>query len=116
MVKKFGQIKSKPQSPPMIFESHFLQDAHRIFKDWMKRDFMVSFSLKILYDANKTLIELYRAQLLSKAQYESFMSFFKNLWALRDQHYKAERASNRVKCFQEKHVRNTTTLRQLVEE
>ena len=64
----------------------------------------------------RLLLSFTKAQLLSKAQYESFMCFFENLWALRDQHHKAERASNRVKCFQEKHVKNTATLRQLVEE
>ncbi|KAM1179717.1 hypothetical protein ACFX2J_018711 [Malus domestica] len=82
----------------------------------MKRDFTTSFSFKILYEAKKALIEIYKAQLLSNDQYESFMSLFKNLQALRDQHHKVERASNRVKCFQEKHVKNTATLRQLVEE
>ena len=67
LVKKFGQIKNKLQSPPSSSESHFLQDARQIFKDWMKRDFTASFSLKILYDAEKTLIELYKAQLLSRS-------------------------------------------------
>ncbi|KAM1432595.1 hypothetical protein EV1_014570 [Malus domestica] len=116
LVKKFGQIKTKLQSPSTPSESPFLQNARRIFKDWMKRDFTASFSLKILYDVENALIELYKAQLLSNAQYESFMSFFENLRASRDQHHKAERASNRVKCFQEKHVKNIATLRQLVEE
>ncbi|KAM0975931.1 hypothetical protein EV1_018672 [Malus domestica] len=82
----------------------------------MKRDFTTSFSFKILHEAKKALIEIYKAQLLSNDQYESFLSFFKNLQALRDQHHKAEWVSNRVKCFQEKHVKNTATLRQLVEE
>ena len=82
----------------------------------MKKDFTAAFILNILYDTKKALTELYKAQLLSKAQYESFMSFFENFWALRDQHHKAERASNRVKCFHEKYVKNTATFRQLVEE
>ncbi|KAM2724677.1 hypothetical protein EV1_027471 [Malus domestica] len=67
LVKKFGQIKTKLRSPLTPFESHLLQNARRIFKHWMKRDFTVSFSLKILYDAENALIELYKAQLLSKA-------------------------------------------------
>ena len=99
LVKKFGQIKTKLQSPPTSFKSHLLQNARQIFEDWVKRDFTSSFSLKILCDPEKALIELYKAQLLSKAQYESFLSFFENLQALRDQHHKAEWAFNRVKCF-----------------
>ncbi|KAB2602835.1 TMV resistance protein N-like [Pyrus ussuriensis x Pyrus communis] len=86
-------------SPPTSSESHLFQNARQIFKDWTKRDFTVSFT-----------------QLMSKAQYESFFNFFENLRALRDQHHKAKWASNKVKCFQEKHVKNTATLRQLVEE
>ncbi|KAM1750646.1 hypothetical protein ACFX11_008861 [Malus domestica] len=101
LVKKFRQIKTKLQSLSPSSESHLLQNACRIFKDWMKRDFTASFSLKILHDAEKALTELYNAHLLSKAQYESFLGFFENLRALRDQHEKAEWASNRVKCFQE---------------
>ncbi|KAB2612494.1 hypothetical protein D8674_034810 [Pyrus ussuriensis x Pyrus communis] len=116
LVKKFGQIETKLQSPSPSFESPLLQNVRQIFKDWMKRDFNASFSLKILHDAEKALTELYNAQLLSKAQYESFLSFFENLQALRDQYQKAERAFNRVKCFQEKHTKTSATLQQLVEE
>ncbi|KAB2631169.1 hypothetical protein D8674_008688 [Pyrus ussuriensis x Pyrus communis] len=103
LVKKFGQIKTKLQSLSTSFESHSFQNARQIFKDWMKGDFTSSFSLKTLND-------------LEKAQYKSFLSFFENLRALRDQHQKAERVSNRVKCFQEKHVKSTAALQQLVEE
>ncbi|KAB2615436.1 TMV resistance protein N-like [Pyrus ussuriensis x Pyrus communis] len=110
LVKKIGQIKTKLRSPSSSSESPLLQNARQIFKDWVKRDFTASFSPKTLYDAEKALIELFKAQLLSKAQYKSFLNFFENLWALRDQHHKAERASNRVKCFQEKHVKSTATL------
>ncbi|KAB2595725.1 TMV resistance protein N-like [Pyrus ussuriensis x Pyrus communis] len=79
LVKKFGQIKTKLQSSLSSSESPLLQNAHQIFKDWMKRDFTASFSLKILHDAEKALTELYKVQLLSKAQYESFLNFFENL-------------------------------------
>ncbi|KAB2595672.1 hypothetical protein D8674_031122 [Pyrus ussuriensis x Pyrus communis] len=84
LVKKFGQIKTKLQSPSTSFESHSFQNARQIFKDWMKKDFTASFSLKTLHDAEKALIELYQAQLLSQAKYKSFLSFFENLRALRD--------------------------------
>ena len=99
LVKKFGQIKTKLQSHSPSSESHLLQNARRIFKDWIKRDFNASFSLKILHDVEKVLIKLYKAQLLTNAQYESFLNFFENMRALREQHQKADRASNRVKCF-----------------
>ncbi|KAB2615268.1 hypothetical protein D8674_021856 [Pyrus ussuriensis x Pyrus communis] len=97
LVNKFGQIKTKLQSPSLSLESHLLQNASRIFEDWMKRDFTASFSLKILHDAKK-------------AQYKSFLSFFEKLWALRDHHQKVEWVSNRVKCFQEKHTKTSATL------
>lgn len=73
----------------------------------MKKDLSASFSLKVFYDAEKALTELYKSQSLSKVQYESFLNFFENLWAWRDQHQKAKRASNRVK--------SSATLQQLVE-
>lgn len=82
----------------------------------MKRDFTASLSLKIVHDVEKVLTELYKAQLLTKAQYKSFLNFFENLRALWEQHQKAEQTSNRVKCFQEKHTKTSTTLQQLVEE
>ncbi|KAM2843641.1 hypothetical protein COP1_026331 [Malus domestica] len=52
---------------------------------------------------------------MSKAQFDSFLNFFENLWAMRDQHQRAERASNKVKCYKEKHTWTLATLQQLVE-
>ncbi|KAB2597559.1 TMV resistance protein N-like [Pyrus ussuriensis x Pyrus communis] len=69
LVKKFGQIEIKLQSLSPLFESHSLQKALRIFKDWMKKDFTASFSLKVLLDVEKAYIKIFKAQLLSKAQY-----------------------------------------------
>ncbi|KAB2600539.1 hypothetical protein D8674_040515 [Pyrus ussuriensis x Pyrus communis] len=103
LVKKFGQIKTKLQSPPHSSKSFPLQNVSHIFKDWMRRDFTASFNLKVLHDAKMALTELYKAQSLSKAQYEYFLNFFENMRALKDQYQKAEWASNRVKCYQEKH-------------
>ncbi|KAM1075013.1 hypothetical protein ACFX2B_019682 [Malus domestica] len=51
-----------------------------------------------------------------KVQYESFISFFENLRALRDQHLKVERQANRVRCYKKKHTRTSITLQQLVDE
>lgn len=53
---------------------------------------------------------------MTKVQYESFIFFFENLRALRDQHLKAERQANKVRCYKEKHIRISTTLQQLAEE
>ncbi|KAM1525096.1 hypothetical protein ACFX10_009604 [Malus domestica] len=82
----------------------------------MKSNFTASFSLKVFYDAKKALTEIYKARLLSKAQYESFFSFFENLRALRDQHQREEWASNRIKCFHVKYIQTSATLQQLVNE
>lgn len=78
-------------------------------------DLIASFSLKALQDAEKALTELYKAQRISKAQFESFLNFFENLRALRDQHQKVESQSNIVKCYKEKHSRTSSSLQQLVE-
>ncbi|KAM1094619.1 hypothetical protein FF1_009605 [Malus domestica] len=53
---------------------------------------------------------------MSKVQYESFLSFFENIKALRDQHQRAERQSNRVECYKEKYIRTSTSLQKLVDE
>ncbi|TQD82709.1 hypothetical protein C1H46_031744 [Malus baccata] len=94
LVKKFRQIKTKLQSPPISSEFPSFQHASQIFKDWMKKDFTASFSFKTLHNTEKFLVELYHTQLLSHVQYKSFLSFFENLRALRDQHQKAERAAD----------------------
>ncbi|KAM1184197.1 hypothetical protein TB1_013028 [Malus domestica] len=116
LVREFGQIRTKLQSPRCPSEPQHLQDQCRIFKEFMQMDFSASFSLKALQAAERALTELYQAQQMTKVQYESFISFFKNLRALRDQHLKAERQANKVRCYKEKHTWTSTTLQQLVEE
>ncbi|KAM2774406.1 hypothetical protein COP1_019302 [Malus domestica] len=76
----------------------------------MQRDFTAFFSLKAHQEAKKALSELYKAQQMSKVQYESFLSFFENLKALRDQHLLAERQANRVKFYKKKHSITSTSL------
>ncbi|KAB2614643.1 hypothetical protein D8674_021231 [Pyrus ussuriensis x Pyrus communis] len=49
LVREFGQIKTSLRSP-------------RLFREWMRRDITTYFSLKALHDAEKALIELYKAQ------------------------------------------------------
>lgn len=108
MMKKFGQIKHKLQSSPTSHEFPLFQKARHIFKDWV--------SLKVLHYAEKALGKLHQARLLTQIQHKSFLSFFENLRALREQHQEAERSTNRVKCYQEKHVKSTNVLQHLVEE
>ncbi|XP_050122548.1 uncharacterized protein LOC126600070 isoform X3 [Malus sylvestris] len=116
LVREFGQIMTKLRSTRRPSEPQHLQDQRRIFREWMQRDFSAFFSLKALQDAEIALTKLYQAQQMTKVQYESFVSFFENLRALRDQHVKAERQANMVRCYKEKHTRTSTTLQQLVEE
>ncbi|XP_018502252.1 uncharacterized protein LOC108867029 [Pyrus x bretschneideri] len=116
LVREFGQIVTKLRSTRRPSEPQHLQDQRRIFREWMQRDFSAFFSLKALQDAEIALTKLYQAHQMTKVQYESFLSFFENLRALRDQHLKAERQAKRVRCYKEKHTRTSTTLQQLVEE
>ncbi|KAB2622608.1 TMV resistance protein N-like [Pyrus ussuriensis x Pyrus communis] len=67
-------------------------------------ELVCEFSLKALQDVEKALTELYQAEQMSKVQFKAFISFFENLRALRDQHQRVERKSNRVKCYQDKHT------------
>ena len=115
LVKKFGQIKSK-NLLQHLSELPSFQHVRQVFKDLTKKDFTASFNLKALFDAEKAVTDLHQAQFLSKAQYQSFLNFFENLQALREQYQKAERSSNRLRCFQEKHAKSTATLQQLVAE
>ncbi|KAM1207841.1 hypothetical protein ACFX2J_013571 [Malus domestica] len=116
LVREFGQIMTKLRSTRRPSEPQHLQDQRRIFREWMQRDFSAFFSLKALQDAEIALTKLYQAQQMTKVQYESFVSFFENLRALRDQHVKAERQANMVRCYKEKHIRTSITLQQLVDE
>ncbi|KAM1409052.1 hypothetical protein ACFX2I_009493 [Malus domestica] len=76
LVREFGQIKTRLRSPMSLFEPQNLQDQHRVFNEWMQRDFTAFFSLKALQEAENALTKLYKAQQMSKWQYESFISFF----------------------------------------
>ncbi|KAB2615714.1 hypothetical protein D8674_022302 [Pyrus ussuriensis x Pyrus communis] len=73
-VRKFGQIRTKLRSLKYPSEPQHLQDQCRVFRQWMQRDFSASFSLKALQKAER----------MTKVQYQSFISFFENLRALRD--------------------------------
>ncbi|KAM1523463.1 hypothetical protein TB1_012840 [Malus domestica] len=79
------------------------------------RDLLASFSLKALHDVEKAITELHKAHHLLKVQYESFLSYFENLRALRDQHQRAERQANRVKCFKEKQSKTSAHIQHLMD-
>ncbi|KAM1378045.1 hypothetical protein ACFX2F_039559 [Malus domestica] len=61
-------------------------------------------------------MELFKASQLSKTQHDSFLSFFENLKAIRDQHQRAERQANRVRCFQEKESSTSAQVERLMDE
>lgn len=82
----------------------------------MQRDFSALFSLKAFHDVEKAVIDFFKADRLSKAQRDSFLSYFENLRALRDQHERAERQANWVRCFQEKETSTSTQIQQLLDE
>ncbi|KAB2597450.1 TMV resistance protein N-like [Pyrus ussuriensis x Pyrus communis] len=96
LFKVFGQLKTKLRSSRHPFASSGLQDQRRVFQEWSMRDFSSSFSLKALHDVEKAIIDLFKANHLSKAQYEYFLFYFKNLKALSDQYQRAERQANRL--------------------
>ncbi|KAM2053949.1 hypothetical protein FF1_003520 [Malus domestica] len=110
LVREFRKIRKRLRSLRFPSEPQNLQDQRRIFKEWMQRDFTAFFGLKVLQEAENPLTELFKAQQMSKVQYESFISFFENFKALRDHHLRAERQANRVKCYKEKHTRTYTSL------
>ncbi|KAM2710343.1 hypothetical protein EV2_047918 [Malus domestica] len=91
LVREFEQIRTKLRSPMRPFELQHLQDQRRVFTEWMQRNVSTSFNLKAFQDAKRALTDLCQAQQMTKVQYESFISFFENLRALRDQHLEVER-------------------------
>ncbi|KAM1285136.1 hypothetical protein ACFX2J_027738 [Malus domestica] len=62
------------------------------------------------------MIELFKVGRLSKVQRDSFLSYFENLRALKDQHQRAERQANRVKCFKEKDTSTSAQTQLLMNE
>ncbi|KAM2011899.1 hypothetical protein ACFX1T_023816 [Malus domestica] len=101
LFEKFGQLETRLKSSKHSSPSGF-PEQKRVFQEWARKDFSVSFSLKALYDLEKVTSELFKVGQLSKTQHDSFLSFFENLRVIRDQHKRAERQANHVRCFQEK--------------
>ncbi|KAM2622958.1 hypothetical protein TB2_027524 [Malus domestica] len=91
-------------------------EQQRIFQAWAKKEFTASFSLKALCDLEKVITEFFNTGRLSKPQYNSFLSFFENLRALREQYQRADRQANRAKCFIEKESSSSTQVNRLMEE
>ncbi|KAM1421467.1 hypothetical protein ACFX2I_003724 [Malus domestica] len=98
LFEEFGQLETRLKSSKHSSPSGF-PEQQRVFQEWARRDFSASFSLKALCDLEKVTNELFKAGQLSKTQHDSFLSFFENLRALRDQHKRAERQANRLKAL-----------------
>ncbi|KAB2594999.1 hypothetical protein D8674_030449 [Pyrus ussuriensis x Pyrus communis] len=60
LVREFRQNRTKLRSPRHLSEPQHFQDQHRIFREWMQKDFSAFFRLKVLQDAEKALTELYQ--------------------------------------------------------
>ncbi|KAM1086311.1 hypothetical protein ACFX1Q_012746 [Malus domestica] len=116
LFEEFGQLETRLKFSKRSSESSGLQEQPRSFQEWVKKDFSASFSLKALHDIEKVTIELFKAGQLSKTQHDSFLSFFENLRALRDQHQRAERQANRVRCFKKKESSTSAQVEQLMDE
>ncbi|KAB2628832.1 TMV resistance protein N-like [Pyrus ussuriensis x Pyrus communis] len=116
LFKEFEQLKMRLRSSRHPSEPQGFQDQCQIFQEWARRDFSASFSLKALHDVEKVITKLHKANQLSKVQYESFFSYFKNLRALRDQHQRVDKQANQVRCFKEKQSKTSTYIQQLVDE
>ncbi|KAB2635987.1 S2-RNase [Pyrus ussuriensis x Pyrus communis] len=87
----FGHgVHETTHQPSLTFREPKVPEIPVISEGWMQRDFITSFNLKALQKAENV-------------QYDFFISFFKNLKALRDQHLWATWQSNRINCHIEKH-------------
>ncbi|KAM1271982.1 hypothetical protein ACFX2J_032734 [Malus domestica] len=113
LFEEFGQLKTRLKSSKHSSPFGF-PEQQRVFQEWAKKDFSASFSLKALCDLEKVTSELFKAGQLSKTQHDSFLSFFENLRAFRDQHKRVKRQANRVRCFQEKESRTSAQVKRLI--
>ncbi|KAM1160148.1 hypothetical protein ACFX19_033798 [Malus domestica] len=113
LFEEFGQLETRLKSSKHFSPSGF-PEQERVFQEWARKDFSASFSLKALYDLEKVTSELFKVGQLSKTQHDSFISFFENLRAIRDQHKRAERQANRVRCFQEKESSTSAQVERLM--
>ncbi|KAM1258120.1 hypothetical protein ACFX2J_037594 [Malus domestica] len=99
LFEALGRLKTRLKSSKQASTKSMSSEQQQIFQTWAKKEFTASFSLKALCDLERVITEFFKNDRLSKPQYDSFLSFFENLRALREQHQRADRLANRAKCF-----------------
>ncbi|KAM2917187.1 hypothetical protein FF1_046022 [Malus domestica] len=116
LFEALGRLETRLKSSKQASTKSMSSEQQQIFQTWAKKEFTASFSLKALCDLERVITEFFKNDRLSKPQYDSFLSFFENLRALREQHQRADRLANRAKCFIERESSSSTRVSRLMEE
>ncbi|KAM2538518.1 hypothetical protein TB2_023955 [Malus domestica] len=116
LFEALGRLETRLKSSTQPSATSMPLEQQRIFQEWAHKEFTASFSLKALCDLEKVITEFFKAGRLSRLQHDSFLSFFENLRALREQYQRADRQANRAKCFMEKESNSSTQVNRLMEE
>ncbi|XP_050141119.1 uncharacterized protein LOC126617104 [Malus sylvestris] len=116
LFEALGRLETRLKSSKQASTKSMSSEQQQIFQTWAKKEFTASFSLKALCDLERVITEFLKNDRLSKPQYDSFLSFFENLRAFREQHQRADRLANRAKCFIERESSSSTQVSRLMEE
>ncbi|KAM1567213.1 hypothetical protein ACFXTH_046356 [Malus domestica] len=116
LFEALGRLETRLKSSKHSSTTPISSEQQRVLQEWAKKDFTASFNLKALCDFEKIITESFKAGRLSKPQHDSFLSFFENLRALREQYQRADRQANRAKCFMEKESSTSAQVDRLMEE
>ncbi|XP_070674746.1 uncharacterized protein [Malus domestica] len=116
LFEALGRLETRLKSSTQPSATSMSSEQQQIFQEWAKKEFTASFSLKALCDLEKVITEFFKTGRLSKPQHDSFLSFFENLRALREQYQRADRQANRAKCFMEKESNSSTQVNRLMGE
>ncbi|XP_050142197.1 uncharacterized protein LOC126618149 [Malus sylvestris] len=102
LFEALGRLETRLRSSRQTSATSSSSEQQHVFQEWARKDFTALFSLKALCDLEKVTTESFKTGRLSKPQHDSFLSFFENLRALREQYQRADRQANRARCFMEK--------------
>ncbi|KAM1307466.1 hypothetical protein ACFX2H_009713 [Malus domestica] len=116
LFEALGRLETRLKSSTQPSATSMSSEQQQIFQEWAKKEFTASFSLKALCDLEKVITEFFKTGRLSKPQHDSFLSFFENLRAMREQYQRADRQANRAKCFMEKESNSSTQVNRLMGE
>ncbi|KAM2084315.1 hypothetical protein ACFX1R_022163 [Malus domestica] len=116
LFEALGRLETRLKSSTQPSATSMSLEQKQIFQEWAKKEFTASFSLKALCDLEKVITKFFKTGRLSKPQHDSFLSFFENLRALREQYQRADRQANRAKCFMDKESNSSTQVKRLMEE